>query len=136
MAPTIRCPCARCSTPKTSHDPRPAARRIARLPRAGQAQPLPARHRAPPDGYHTLQTAFQLIDWSDTLHFRRREDGAVVRTTEIPGTGRHRPVVRAARLLQQATGTRFGVDIAVDKRLPMAAASAAARRTPPPRCWP
>ena len=27
-------------------------------------------------GYHTLQTVFQLIDWSDTLHFRRRDDGA------------------------------------------------------------
>lgn len=73
-----------------------------------------------PDGYHTLQTAFQLIDWSDTLHFRRREDGAVVRTTEIPGVPADTDlVVRAARLLQQATGTHFGVDIAVDKRLPM-----------------
>ena len=24
-----------------------------------------------PDGYHTLQTVFQLLDWGDTLHFKR-----------------------------------------------------------------
>ena len=29
-----------------------------------------------PDGYHTLQTVFQLLDWGDTLHFTRRDDGA------------------------------------------------------------
>jgi len=73
-----------------------------------------------PDGYHTLQTAFQLVDWSDTLHFLRRDDSAVMRTTEIAGVPAESDlVVRAARLLQQATGTRFGAEIAVDKRLPM-----------------
>ena len=38
-----------------------------------------------PDGYHLLQTVFQLIDWCDTLHFARRTDGRLVRTTDIPG---------------------------------------------------
>lgn len=73
-----------------------------------------------PDGYHTLQTVFQLIDWSDTLHFRRRDDGAVFRTTEVDGVPADTDLtVRAARALQAATGTRFGVDIAIDKVLPM-----------------
>lgn len=36
-----------------------------------------------PDGYHTLQTVFQLLDWGDTLHFRRRDDGLITRSTEI-----------------------------------------------------
>ncbi|MWL86147.1 4-(cytidine 5'-diphospho)-2-C-methyl-D-erythritol kinase [Cupriavidus sp. SW-Y-13] len=73
-----------------------------------------------PDGYHTLQTVFQLIDWSDTLHFHRRDDGAIVRTTDIPGVPADTDlVVRAARALQQATGTQFGADIAIDKILPM-----------------
>jgi len=73
-----------------------------------------------PDGYHTLQTVFQLIDWSDTLHFRRRDDGIVARVTDIPGVPADTDlVVRAARALQQATGTPFGADIAIDKILPM-----------------
>jgi len=73
-----------------------------------------------PDGYHTLQTVFQLIDWSDTLHFRRRDDGVIARVTDIPGVPADTDlVVRAARALQQASGTRFGADIAIDKILPM-----------------
>ncbi len=73
-----------------------------------------------PDGYHTLQTVFQLVDWCDTLHFRRRDDGIVTRTTDIPGVPPETDlVVRAARALQQVTGTRFGADIAIDKILPM-----------------
>ena len=38
-----------------------------------------------PDGYHALQTVFQLIDWGDVLHFTVREDGLVRRKTEVPG---------------------------------------------------
>ncbi|XQU72555.1 4-(cytidine 5'-diphospho)-2-C-methyl-D-erythritol kinase [Cupriavidus sp. H18C2] len=73
-----------------------------------------------PDGYHTLQTVFQLIDWSDTLHFRRRDDGVIARATDIPGVPADTDlVVRAARALQQASGTHFGADIAIDKILPM-----------------
>ena len=37
-----------------------------------------------PDGYHLLQTVFQLIDWCDTLHFSRRADGRLARTTDVP----------------------------------------------------
>jgi len=73
-----------------------------------------------PDGYHTLQTVFQLVDWCDTLHFHRREDGVIARTSDIPGVPADSDlVVRAARALQNATGTSFGADIAVDKVLPM-----------------
>lgn len=73
-----------------------------------------------PDGYHELQTVFQLIDWSDTLHFRRRDDGAIQRATDIDGVPAHTDLaVRAAQALQLATGTHFGVEIAIDKVLPM-----------------
>lgn len=72
------------------------------------------------DGYHTLQTVFQLIDWCDTLHFRRRDDGVVVRTNEVPGVDHDSDlIVRAARALQRATGTRFGAELTIDKVLPM-----------------
>lgn len=77
-----------------------------------------------PDGYHLLQTAFQLLDAGDTLHFRVREDGAIRRTTDVPGVPEASDLtVRAARLLQSAAAARLGkipgADIAIDKRLPM-----------------
>jgi 4-diphosphocytidyl-2-C-methyl-D-erythritol kinase len=73
-----------------------------------------------PDGYHLLQTVFQLIDWSDTLHFTRRPDARLLRTNDIPGVPpEHDLVIRAARLLQAETRCTYGVEITVDKRLPM-----------------
>jgi 4-diphosphocytidyl-2-C-methyl-D-erythritol kinase len=77
------------------------------------------------DGYHLLQTVFQLIDHGDLLHFTRREDGLIRRTTELAGVPAESDlIVRAARLLQAAAsikypGKRLGADIAIDKRLPM-----------------
>ncbi|MDB5775344.1 MAG: 4-(cytidine 5-diphospho)-2-C-methyl-D-erythritol kinase [Herbaspirillum sp.] len=76
------------------------------------------------DGYHLLQTLFQLIDRGDTLHFSVRDDGAIARTTDIPGVPAQSDlIVRAARLLQHAAGDteqrRLGADIAIDKILPM-----------------
>lgn len=76
------------------------------------------------DGYHLLQTLFQLIDRGDTLHFNTRDDGVIRRTTGIPGVPEQSDlIVRAARLLQAAAGDtaqqRLGADIAIDKILPM-----------------
>ncbi|MFM0209465.1 4-(cytidine 5'-diphospho)-2-C-methyl-D-erythritol kinase [Paraburkholderia sediminicola] len=75
-----------------------------------------------PDGYHTLQTVFQLLDWGDTLHFKRRDDGLITRSTEIADVPpEHDLTVRAAKLLKAHTGSPAGVDIEIDKRLPMGA---------------
>src|SRR3990170_3261495 len=72
------------------------------------------------DGYHTLQTLFRFIDLHDTLHFSLRADGAVHRTNTIEGVAEESDLcVRAARLLQSETGCTAGVDIAVEKRIPM-----------------
>lgn len=73
------------------------------------------------DGYHLLQSAFQLIDRADMLHFTLRDDAKICRTSDLPGVPAESDlVVRAACLLRQASGkTVPGVDIAVDKRLPM-----------------
>jgi 4-diphosphocytidyl-2-C-methyl-D-erythritol kinase len=72
------------------------------------------------DGYHLLQTLFRFIDFSDTLHFTLREDGVVRRTNNIEGVAEEQDLcVRAARLLQQECGGKLGVDIAVEKRIPM-----------------
>ncbi|MEA3094250.1 MAG: 4-diphosphocytidyl-2-C-methyl-D-erythritol kinase [Caballeronia sp.] len=75
-----------------------------------------------PDGYHALQTVFQMLDWGDLLHFTRRDDGVIARKTDVPGVPEADDlVVRAARLLQSTTGTPLGVDIEIDKMLPMGA---------------
>jgi 4-diphosphocytidyl-2-C-methyl-D-erythritol kinase len=75
-----------------------------------------------PDGYHALQTVFQLLDWGDRLHFTRRDDGVIARKTDVPGVPEDSDlVIRAARLLQMHAGSRFGVDIEIDKILPMGA---------------
>ena len=71
------------------------------------------------DGYHLLQSVFMLIDWCDTLHLERRDDGVIGREDRVPGELPAEDLcVRAARLLQQAGGTRQGVQIVLDKRLP------------------
>jgi len=75
-----------------------------------------------PDGYHALQTVFQLLDWGDSLHFTRRDDGRVTRSTDVSGVPpEHDLTVRAALLLKHHTGSAEGVDIEIDKRLPMGA---------------
>lgn len=73
-----------------------------------------------PDGYHLLQTIFRFIDFGDTLRFRVRSDGVINRVNAIEGVPPDSDLcVRAARLLQQVSGTRLGADIQLDKRLPM-----------------
>jgi 4-diphosphocytidyl-2-C-methyl-D-erythritol kinase len=70
------------------------------------------------DGMHLLQSAFMLVDWCDTLHFERREGGAITRedlATKLPDDDLS---VRAARALQSATGTSLGAHIAIDKNIP------------------
>ena len=73
-----------------------------------------------PDGYHELQTLFQFLDHGDELGFRRREDGQIRLHTDVPGVPHDSNlIVRAARRLQEQSGTRLGADIWLDKRLPM-----------------
>jgi len=72
------------------------------------------------DGYHLLQTVFRFIDYGDELAFRVRDDGVIRRTTQLAGVPEDSDLcVRAARLLQQHTGCRFGADIELLKRLPL-----------------
>lgn len=72
------------------------------------------------DGYHLLQTVFRFLDYGDEIGLRVRDDGAIRRTTALEGVPEDSDLcVRAARLLQQRTGTRAGADIELIKRLPM-----------------
>ncbi len=71
------------------------------------------------DGYHDLQTVFQLLDFSDRLTFSLRPDPDIRRPAGLDGVAEEDDlVVRAARLLQSESGIEEGVDIRVDKRIP------------------
>jgi 4-diphosphocytidyl-2-C-methyl-D-erythritol kinase len=72
------------------------------------------------DGYHLLQTAFQLLDWGDEVRLRVRADGEIRRIDPLPGVPDDLDLgVRAAHALKRATGCRLGADIAIDKRVPI-----------------
>ncbi len=65
-----------------------------------------------PDGYHNLQTLFQLLDYGDTLRFTLRSDEQITLTPEIPGVAfEDNLIIKAVRLLQKQTGVTLGVDI-------------------------
>lgn len=74
------------------------------------------------DGYHRIESLFALIDLADTVTLAPTADGTVVRANDVDGVPeRDDLAVRAALLLQEATGTRTGVSIRLDKRIPMGA---------------
>ncbi|NML63004.1 4-(cytidine 5'-diphospho)-2-C-methyl-D-erythritol kinase [Massilia sp. RP-1-19] len=78
-----------------------------------------------PDGYHLLQTVFQMVDHGDKLHFTLRSDGLVRRLTDVPGVPEHQDlIVRALHLLAAEFERRHGraapgIDVDIDKILPM-----------------
>jgi len=72
------------------------------------------------DGYHELQTAYQLIDLADHLAFDLSEDGEIRRLEGPPAVPADSDLtVRAARRLQAAAGSRKGVGIRITKRIPI-----------------
>ena len=73
-----------------------------------------------PDGYHELQTVFQLIDLCDRIEIAVRPDGVISRPDGAAGVPEDEDLtVRAARALKAATGTVLGAEIRVRKRIPM-----------------
>ncbi len=72
------------------------------------------------DGYHNLQTVFQLLDYGDHLTFDVSTNGNIEMQTSIAGVAdADNLIIRAARLLQKHTACRAGATINIDKVLPM-----------------
>ena len=78
------------------------------------------------DGYHTLQTLFQFLDYGDTIDIAPRGDGEIRLLTPVEGVEHEdNLIVRAARLLMKAASESnrlpqgSGADISIEKRLPM-----------------
>jgi 4-diphosphocytidyl-2-C-methyl-D-erythritol kinase len=73
-----------------------------------------------PDGYHALQTLFQLLDYGDDLRLEINTSGNLHLTPDFPGIPVHNNLVyRAAKLLQTTSGCGAGADMHLIKRLPM-----------------
>ena len=71
------------------------------------------------DGLHELQTLFQLIDHVDRLGFAVREDGDIYVQGAVAVHPEDDLTVRAAYALKAATECPFGVDIVLEKRIPV-----------------
>jgi 4-diphosphocytidyl-2-C-methyl-D-erythritol kinase len=72
------------------------------------------------DGYHTLQTVFQFLDYADELTFQVTDDGRVTRSAPVAGVSEEQDLtLRAARLLKDLRGVTQGVRIQLTKRLPV-----------------
>ena len=72
------------------------------------------------DGYHNLQTIFQLLDYGDEITFSLRNDGEINR---IYGNETITPdkdlIFRSANTLKKYSKTVSGVDIGVVKKIPL-----------------
>jgi 4-diphosphocytidyl-2-C-methyl-D-erythritol kinase len=95
--------------------------------RAAVAWPAPAKlnlflhvtgRRA--DGYHELQTLFQILDWGDEVRIRPDRSGRLRRIGADYGVPEDDDLaLRAARLLQSETGAAGGAELEVVKRVPI-----------------
>jgi 4-diphosphocytidyl-2-C-methyl-D-erythritol kinase len=78
---------------------------------------VPVSKRA--DGYHNLQTIFQLLDYYDELNFTIRQDGVITRISGNDGVPLEQDlIIKAAKILQKATGTSLGANISIIKNIP------------------
>ncbi|MBU3591780.1 4-(cytidine 5'-diphospho)-2-C-methyl-D-erythritol kinase [Polynucleobacter sp. 78F-HAINBA] len=74
------------------------------------------------DGYHLLQSVFQLIDWYDVLTLKLISENEIRRINPIPGVPSEQDlVVRAAQLLKDHCKIDRGVEISLEKNIPMGA---------------
>jgi 4-diphosphocytidyl-2-C-methyl-D-erythritol kinase len=75
-----------------------------------------------PDGYHELQSVFQLIDFCDELRIESRTDSSIILSCDDPElAGPDNLILRAAKALQAKTNCTQGAHITLTKRIPMGA---------------
>lgn len=74
------------------------------------------------DGYHELQTLYQLLDWGDEVELAVTPDGRITRESGLEAIDAEQDLaVRAARLLQAHTHSTLGARIRVRKQVPVGA---------------
>ena len=71
------------------------------------------------DGYHNLQTIFQLLDFYDEIDFSLRDDGKINRTSGNEDILISNDLmIKSAKKLKQYRQTNCGVDIKIIKKIP------------------
>lgn len=72
------------------------------------------------DGYHLLQTVFRLLDFYDNIYLKPTHGSIIKRVNEVAGVPEAQDLcIRAAKLLQQHTHSPLGVEMLVEKNIPM-----------------
>lgn len=72
------------------------------------------------DGYHEIQTLFQLLDWGDEVEIRTTPGPTIARAAaDYPVAAEEDLAIRAARLMQRHAQCRRGAEISVRKRIPL-----------------
>jgi 4-diphosphocytidyl-2-C-methyl-D-erythritol kinase len=71
------------------------------------------------DGYHILQTIFQLLNYGDELKFTLNQQGSIQRDYDLGFDQQSDLCLRAAKLIKLYAKSSSGVTIHLDKRLPM-----------------
>lgn len=74
-----------------------------------------------PDNYHDLQTIFQFIDYCDVVTFNMRQDNQINLLTEFVNVpvDKNLMIIAANHLKSYANRQDLGVDITIDKKIPM-----------------
>lgn len=82
--------------------------------------------RRRPDGYHDVKMIMQMVDLYDTLTFEKREDQQIVLTADKEGIpcDENNLIYKAAKLLFSYKQVSYGVNIHLEKRIPVAAGMA------------
>ena len=70
------------------------------------------------DGYHLLQTAFRLLDFTDSVGFRLIPQKVIRRVSQHQWADKEDLAVRAARLLAEHGSIKQGVELDIIKRIP------------------
>ncbi len=72
------------------------------------------------DGYHELQTVFQFLDFADELNFNVLKTMELIHNNPLPDVPAEDDlIIKAARLLQQHANCHLGMDVSINKKLPM-----------------
>ena len=74
------------------------------------------------DGYHLLQTVFQFIELTDKIDFTITESGLIKRNKKSSVVDKNNDlVIKAAKKIKEISGSKLGVDISVEKNIPIGA---------------
>lgn len=74
------------------------------------------------DGYHLLQTVFQFIELADKIDFTITESGLIKRSKHSLVVDENNDlVIKAANKIKEISGSKLGVDISIEKNIPIGA---------------